>query len=104
MDGWNNITNLEVTNPTLYELKAPSSPTIETFNAISGWNAFTQLNDADFALQANTYLNKQNAIDFMIFAEFVKCRDVVSVNFVKNLQFISYDGKDLCSCLTTWTL
>ncbi|TPR92925.1 hypothetical protein FJV14_22135, partial [Acinetobacter baumannii] len=62
MDGWNNITNLEVTNPTLYELKAPSSPTIETFNAISGWNAFTQLNDADFALQANTYLNKQNAI------------------------------------------
>ncbi|MCW3180845.1 CotH kinase family protein [Acinetobacter baumannii] len=93
MDGWNNITNLEVTNPTLYELKAPSSPTIETFNAISGWNAFTQLNDADFALQANTYLNKQNAIDFMIFAEFVKCRDVVSVNFVKNLQFISYDGK-----------
>ncbi|MDI9751611.1 CotH kinase family protein [Acinetobacter baumannii] len=93
MDGWNNITNLEVTNPTLYELKAPSSPTIETFNAISGWNAFTQLNDADFALQANTYLNKQNAIDFMIFAEFVKCRDVVSVNSVKNLQFISYDGK-----------
>jgi len=93
MDGWNNITNLEVTNPTLYELKAPSSPTIETFNAISGWNAFTQLNDADFALQANTYLNKQNAIYFMIFAEFVKCRDVVSVNSVKNLQFISYDGK-----------
>lgn len=93
MDGWNNITNLEVTNPTLYELKAPSSPTIETFNAISGWNAFTQLNDADFALQANTYLNKQNVIDFMIFAEFVKCRDVVSVNSVKNLQFISYDGK-----------
>ncbi|MDO7219847.1 CotH kinase family protein [Acinetobacter nosocomialis] len=93
MDGWNDITNLEVSNPTLYELKAPSSPTIETFNAISGWNAFTQLNDADFALQANTYLNKQNAIDFMIFAEFVKCRDVVSINSVKNLQFISYDGK-----------
>lgn len=93
MDGWNNITNLEVTNPTLYELKAPSSPTIETFNAISGWNAFTQLNDADFALQANTYLNKQNAIDFMLFAEFVKCRDVVDGNSVKNFQFISYDGK-----------
>ncbi|WP_396233291.1 CotH kinase family protein [Acinetobacter baumannii] len=93
MDGWNNITNLEVTNPTLYELKAPSSPTLDTFNAISGWNAFAQLDDADFALQANTYLNKQNAIDFMLFAEFVKCRDVVDGNSVKNFQFISYDGK-----------
>lgn len=93
MDGWNNITNLEVTNPTLYEVKAPSSPTIETFNAISGWNAFTQLNDADFALQANNYLNKQNVIDFMILAEFIKCRDVVDGNSAKNFQFISYDGK-----------
>lgn len=93
MDGWNDITNLEVTNPTLYELKAPSSPTVDTFNAISNWNAFTQLSDANFTAQAVNYLDKQNAIDFMIFAEFVKCRDVVSQNSAKNFQFISYDGK-----------
>ncbi|MES5618123.1 CotH kinase family protein, partial [Acinetobacter baumannii] len=41
----------------------------------------------------DNYLDKQNAIDFMIFAEFVKCRDVVSQNSAKNFQFISYDGK-----------
>ena len=93
MDGWNDITNLEVTNPTLYELKAPSSPTADTWAAISNWNAFTQLSDANFTAQAVNYLDKQNAIDFMIFAEFVKCRDVVSQNSAKNFQFISYDGK-----------
>lgn len=93
MDGWNDITNLEVNNPTLYELKAPSSPTVDTFNAISNWNAFTQLSDENFTAQANDYLDKQNAIDFMLFAEFVKCRDVVSQNSAKNFQFISYNGK-----------
>ncbi|MDO7353927.1 CotH kinase family protein [Acinetobacter baumannii] len=93
MDGWNDITNLEVTNPTLYELKAPSNPTADTWAAISNWNAFTQLSDANFTAQAVNYLDKQNAIDFMIFAEFVKCRDVVSQNSAKNFQFISYDGK-----------
>ena len=93
MDGWNDITNLEVNNPTLYELKAPSSPTVDTFNAISNWNAFAQLSDTNFATQASDYLDKQNAIDFMIFAEFVKCRDVVGLNSAKNFQFISYDGK-----------
>ncbi|MEQ1325132.1 CotH kinase family protein, partial [Acinetobacter soli] len=56
-------------------------------------NAFTQLSDANFTAQAVNYLDKQNAIDFMIFAEFVKCRDVVSQNSAKNFQFISYDGK-----------
>ncbi|WP_288385552.1 CotH kinase family protein [uncultured Acinetobacter sp.] len=93
MDGWNDITNLEVTNPTLYEMKAPSAPTTDTWAAISNWNAFTQLSDANFTAQAVNYLDKQNAIDFMIFAEFVKCRDVVSQNSAKNFQFISYDGK-----------
>ncbi|OTM80857.1 CotH kinase family protein [Acinetobacter baumannii] len=93
MDGWNDITNLEVTNPTLYELKAPSNPTADTWAAISNWNAFTQLSDANFAAQANVYLDKQNAIDFMLFAEFVRCTDVVGGNAAKNLQFISYDGK-----------
>ena len=93
MDGWNDITNLEVNNPTLYELKAPSSPTVDTFNAISNWNAFTQLSDENFTAQANDYLDKQNAIDFMLFAEFVKCRDVVGQNSAKNFQFISYNGK-----------
>ena len=93
MDGWNDITNLEVTNPTLYEMKAPSTPTADTWAAISNWNAFTQLSDANFTAQAVNYLDKQNAIDFMIFAEFVKCRDVVSQNSAKNFQFISYDGK-----------
>lgn len=88
MDGWNDITN-----PTLYELKAPSNPTADTWAAISNWNAFTQLSDANFTAQAVNYLDKQNAIDFMIFAEFVKCRDVVSQNSAKNFQFISYDGK-----------
>ncbi|HAV4623252.1 TPA: CotH kinase family protein [Acinetobacter baumannii] len=93
MDGWNDITNLEVTNPTLYEMKAPSTPTADTWTAISNWNAFAQLSDANFTAQADNYLDKQNAIDFMIFAEFVKCRDVVSQNSAKNFQFISYDGK-----------
>ncbi len=93
MDGWNDITNLEVTNPTLYELKAPSNPTADTWAAISNWNAFTQLSDANFAAQANVYLDKQNAIDFMLFAEFVRCTDVVGGNAAKNFQFISYDGK-----------
>lgn len=93
MDGWNDITNLEVNNPTLYELKAPSSPTIDTFEAISNWNAFAQLGDANFVAQADNYLDKQNVIDFMIFAEFVRCEDVVSQNAAKNFQFISYDGK-----------
>ncbi|MFK6230971.1 CotH kinase family protein [Acinetobacter baumannii] len=93
MDGWNDITNLEVINPTLYEMKAPSTPTADTWTAISNWNAFTQLSDTNFATQAVNYLDKQNVIDFMIFAEFVKCRDVVNPTMVKNLQFISYDGK-----------
>ena len=93
MDGWNDITNLEVNNPTLYELKAPSSPTVDTFNAISNWNTFAQLSDTNFATQAVNYLDKQNVIDFMIFAEFVKCGDVVGLNSAKNFQFISYDGK-----------
>ena len=93
MDGWNDITNLEVNNPTLYEMKAPSTPTADTWTAISNWNAFTQLSDTNFATQAVNYLDKQNAIDFMIFAEFVKCGDVVAINSAKNFQFISYDGK-----------
>ena len=93
LDGWNDITNLEVNNPTLYELKAPSSPTVDTFNAISNWNTFAQLSDTNFATQAVNYLDKQNVIDFMLFAEFVKCRDVVTQNSAKNFQFISYDGK-----------
>lgn len=93
MDGWNDITNLEVNNPTLYEMKAPSSPTADTFNAISNWNTFAQLSDTNFATQAVNYLDKQNVIDFMLFAEFVKCRDVVTQNSAKNFQFISYDGK-----------
>lgn len=93
MDGWNDITNLEVTNPTLYELKAPSSPTVDTFNAISNWNAFTQLSDANFTAQANDYLDKQNAIDFMLFAEFVRYADGAGGNSAKNFQFMSYDGK-----------
>ncbi|MEQ1322115.1 CotH kinase family protein [Acinetobacter soli] len=93
MDGWNNITNLEVTNPTLYELKAPSTPTADTWTAISNWNAFTQLSDANFTAQAVNYLDKQNAIDFMLFAEFIRCADVVGNNAAKNFQFISYDGK-----------
>ena len=93
MDGWNDITNLEVNNPTLYELKAPSSPTVDTFNAISNWNTFAQLSDTNFATQAVNYLDKQNVIDFMLFAEFVKCSDIVSKNSAKNFQFISYDGK-----------
>ena len=93
MDGWNDITNLEVNNPTQYGLKAPSSPTVDTFNAISNWNTFAQLSDTNFATQAVNYLDKQNVIDFMIFAEFVKCGDVVGINSAKNFQFISYDGK-----------
>jgi len=93
MDGWNDITNLEVTNPTLYELKAPSSPTVDTFNAISNWNAFTQLSDANFTAQANDYLDKQNAIDFMLFAEFVRYADGAGGNGAKNFQFMSYNGK-----------
>jgi len=93
MDGWNDITNLEVTNPTLYEMKAPSTPTADTWAAISNWNTFAQLSDANFTAQAGSYIDKQNVIDFMIYAEFVKCRDVVSQNAAKNFQFISYDGK-----------
>ena len=93
MDGWNNITNLEVENPTLYELKAPSKPTQATYNAISGWNTFAQMSYEDFAINASTYLYKDNVIDFMIFAEFVRCTDVVNGNNAKNFQFISYNGK-----------
>ena len=78
----------------LVELKAPKTRTAETTQVITAWQAWTRLPQAEFNAQANTYIDKTNMVDFLLFVEFIEAVDLVSSlgSQGKNFLISSYNG------------
>ncbi|MEA4777777.1 CotH kinase family protein [Klebsiella pneumoniae] len=74
------------------EFKAPKSPTSATYAAIDAWDAFCNLEQADFITALPLHLDKVNIIDYFLFTTFGNFTDCGAGNTIKNTQLITYDG------------
>lgn len=81
-----------ITDVNYVEFKAPKSPTSATYSAITDWDTFCNLPQADFISQLGTRLDKTNIIDYFLFTTFGNFTDCGAVNTIKNTQLISYNG------------
>ncbi|ELH1434885.1 CotH kinase family protein, partial [Raoultella ornithinolytica] len=81
-----------ITDVNYVEFKAPKSPTSATYSAITDWDTFCNLQQADFTSQLGTRLDKTNIIDYFLFTTFGNFTDCGAVNTIKNTQLISYNG------------
>ncbi|MFL9618201.1 CotH kinase family protein [Klebsiella pneumoniae] len=81
-----------ITDMNYVEFKAPKSPTSATYSAITDWDTFCNLPQADFISQLGTRLDKTNIVDYFLFTTFGNFTDCGAVNTIKNTQLISYNG------------
>ncbi|MGR9067394.1 CotH kinase family protein [Klebsiella quasipneumoniae] len=81
-----------ITDANYIELKAPKSPTSATYDAITAWDAFCNLAQAEFTAALPARLDKVNIIDYFLFTTFGNFTDCGAVNTIKNTQLVSYDG------------
>ncbi|HCG3372832.1 TPA: CotH kinase family protein [Acinetobacter baumannii] len=72
----------------LFEFKSPKKVTNATTACLSAWDAFASSAQSSFTQNANTFLNKQNAIDYYLFSDFTLNYDGLG----KNFQFVSWNG------------
>jgi len=82
------ITSLSTLSPEAIDVKAPSTWGAGAEANKQRWLTFANLPQADFTAQKNTYLDKNNVVDYYCFADFLAGADFV----FKNLQFITWDG------------
>lgn len=83
------ITAINVMDPNIIEIKAPSNPTTATLDAIQRWRDFANTSAANIKANYAAYLDKQNFIDYYCFVDFFCGADVV----FKNLQMYTWNGK-----------
>ncbi|MDI9723350.1 CotH kinase family protein [Acinetobacter baumannii] len=72
----------------VFEFKSPKKVTNATLACLSAWDAFAASSQSSFTQNANTFLNKQNAIDYYLFSDFTLNYDGLG----KNFQFVSWNG------------
>lgn len=72
----------------IFEFKSPKKVTNATLASLSAWDAFAASSQSSFTQNANTFLNKQNAIDYYLFSDFTLNYDGLG----KNFQFVSWNG------------
>lgn len=72
----------------VFEFKSPKKVTNDTLACLSAWDAFAASSQSSFTQNANTFLNKQNAIDYYLFSDFTMNYDGLG----KNFQFVSWNG------------
>ncbi|WP_288414164.1 CotH kinase family protein [uncultured Acinetobacter sp.] len=72
----------------VFEFKSPKKVTNATLACLSVWDAFAASSQTSFTQNANTFLNKQNAIDYYLFSDFTLNYDGLG----KNFQFVSWNG------------
>ncbi|WP_151976744.1 CotH kinase family protein [Acinetobacter soli] len=72
----------------IFEFKSPKKVTNATLACLSAWDAFAASSQSSFTQNANTFLNKQNAIDYYLFSDFTLNYDGLG----KNFQFVSWNG------------
>lgn len=72
----------------VFEFKSPKKVTNATLTCLSAWDAFAASSQSSFTQNANTFLNKQNAIDYYLFSDFTLNYDGLG----KNFQFVSWNG------------
>lgn len=82
------ITSIDEMDPTIIEIKAPSSPTAATLAAIERWRVFAKSSSENIAANYASYLSKQNIIDYYCYVDFICGADIV----FKNLMMYSWDG------------
>lgn len=83
------ITAIDDMNPSIIEIKAPSSPTADTLAAIQRWREFAQSSSDNIKTNISSYGSKQNLIDYYCFVDFICGADIV----FKNLMMYSWDAK-----------
>lgn len=83
------ITAIDDMNPSIIEIKAPSSPTADTLAAIQRWREFAQSSSDNIKANIASYGSKQNLIDYYCFVDFICGADIV----FKNLMMYSWDAK-----------
>ncbi|HBZ0631078.1 TPA: hypothetical protein MJB77_28325, partial [Klebsiella pneumoniae] len=88
-DNWTDITNIDRAN---VDIKAPSKITDETEAALTAFQTFSNLPQANFTAQIDTVLNKNNAIDFYLFCDLLITQDLIGGNNAKNFIMITRDG------------
>lgn len=86
----NDMTKLSTNylDETFFEIKSPKKVTDETVACLAAWDAFAAMSQADFTANADTYLERKNAVDYCLFSDLLYNYDGLG----KNFQFVSWDG------------
>ena len=72
----------------VFEFKSPKKVTNATLACLSAWDAFAASPQSSFTQNADTFLNRQNAIDYYLFSDLTFNYDGLG----KNFQFVSWNG------------
>ena len=77
----------------IVEVKAPSKVTATTKALFTEWGVWTNMPFAEFKTKMDTYINRRNLVDFMIFVDLILANDLVGSDLGKNFILTSYNGK-----------